>query len=114
MDILQWSSDEYEQRVFSTYWNWCSKQTPYPSMVQQLLANSAINKWWDHNFANFETEFLTIAENTAKTNVQVLRQFYEATTGQIMVYFPSALIDDIKRNRDFSNSYIPNTIYHAN
>jgi hypothetical protein len=114
MDYLQWSSDEYDQRTFQTIWNWCQQYGEYPSIIQQLLANSNVNKWFLTEYEKCELQFLKVAE-VIPNNTEALRAHYKACTAQIMAIYPKPLIDSIARNREFSNTYLTNTpIYYAN
>lgn len=114
MDCLQWSSDEYDQRLFQTIWNWCHIYGKYPSIIQQLLANSQVNKWFLTEYEKCEFQFLKVAE-VVPNKVEPLRDHYKACTVQIMAIYPQPLIDSITRNKEFSNIFLTNTpIYYAN
>ncbi len=114
MDYLQWSSDDYDKRVFTAYWNWCQLYGQYPSVVQQLLANSQVNKWFITEYEKCELQFLKITE-VVPNKTQTLEAHYKACTAQIMAVYPKPLIESIKRNREFSDRIITNTlIYYAN
>jgi len=113
MDCLQWPSEEYDQRLFETIWNWCHIYGKYPSIIQQLLANSQVNKWFLTEYEKCEIQFLKVAD-VVPNRVEPLRAHYKACTAQIMAIYPQALIDDIKRNRNFTTIIIDNTIYYAN
>ena len=114
MDYLQWSSDEYEDRVFLSILNWCQQYGDYPSVVQQLMANARINRWFLIEYQKLELQFLQITDVVPQKTEQ-LRAHYKACTAQIMAVYPKPLIESIKRNRDFSNLLLTNTpIYYAN
>ena len=115
LDLLQWSTQEYEDRLFQTIYNWCQHYGKYPSIIQQLLANSQINKWFLQEYHNFELQFLKIAD-VVPNNTTALQNHYKSCTIQIFQIYPSGLIEDIKRNKDFSNVFIINsgTVYYAN
>ncbi len=114
IDTLQWSSEDYEKRVFQTMWNWCQIYGKYPSVIQQLLANSKINKWFLQEFEKCELEFLKLSE-VVPNKVEPLRDHYKACTSQIMGIYPRALIEGITKNKEFSNTFLTNTIaYYAN
>lgn len=111
MDCLQWSSDEYDQRLFQTIWNWCHIYGKYPSIIQQLLANSQVNKWFLTEYEKCELQFLKVAE-VVPNRVEPLRGHYKACTSHVMTIYSQPLIDNIKRNRDFTTIIIE--VYYAN
>ena len=115
MDYLQWSSDEYEDRVFLSIFNWCQQYGGYPSVVQQLLANAQINRWFMMEYQKCEFQFLKIVGIVPINHTEQLRGHYKACTSQVMAVFPKPLIDGIKRNREFSNQLATNLpVYYAN
>ncbi len=115
MDYLQWSSDDYDKRVFTAYWNWCQQYGGYPSVVQQLLANAKINRWFMMEYQKCEFRFLKIVGIVPINHTEQLRGHYKACTSQAMAVFPKPLIDGIKRNREFSSQLATNLpAYYAN
>ncbi|WP_329804435.1 hypothetical protein [Flavobacterium facile] len=112
IDYLQWSSEEYEERLFLSILKWCQHYGAYPSIIQQLLANAQINKWFLNEYNKAELQFLKITE-VVPNNTEVLRGHYKACTAQVMAIYPAPLINSIKRNREFSNAIL-DTVYYAN
>jgi hypothetical protein len=114
LDYLQWSNDEYEQRLFKTIWNWCQHYGKSPSLTQQLLANAVINKWFINEYQKCELQFLKIVE-VVPNNTDALRNHYKSCTIQIMMIYPQTLIDEIKNNKAFSSMFLTNIpVYYAN
>lgn len=114
MDTLQWSADEYEQRMFLAFLHWCQHYGGYPSMMQQLLANARVNKWFRIEYEKLEKQFLKITEIVPPKSEQMAAH-YKACTAEIMTIYPKPLIEGIKRNRDFSNLYVASLpVYYAN
>lgn len=114
MDYLQWSSEEYEDRLFLSIWKWCEKYGIYLSIIQQLMANRQINNWFMTEYTKCELEFLKIAE-MMPNKVKQLEGHYKYCTAQMQEIYPEPLITMIKRNKEFSNVFIKNTpIYYAN
>lgn len=113
IDSLQWSSDEYDKRFFDTFWHWCWNHGKYPSVSQQLLANSVINKWFIIEFQKKEIEFLNLTNAISPNKLELLRTNYKVLTAEVIGIYPSALMQDHKRNKGFSNS-LNNTVYYAN
>jgi hypothetical protein len=115
IDILQWSSQEYEDRLFFSMLKWCQLHGGYPSVIQQLLANRRVNNWFMHNFTICELEFLKITEIIPNTNLKQLEGHYYACTSKMQEIFPKPLISEIKKNKDFSNILVTNTpVTYAN
>ena len=114
MDYLQWSSEEYEERVLQQYWAWCINYGQYHSIIQQLLANRAVNKWFLMEFNKLEIHFLNIV-NVVPQKTEPLRNHYKACTSEIMGIYQKPLIEAIKKNIDFIKiNTQTNTIYYAN
>lgn len=114
LDLLQWSTQEYEDRLFQTIYNWCQQHGKYPSIIQRLLANAQVNKWFLNEYHKCELEFLKIAE-VVPNKTDALQNHYKSCTIQIFQVFPSALIESIKSNGDFSKILIMNLPpYYAN
>lgn len=102
LDLLQWSAQEYEERLFQTIYNWCQEYGKYPSIIQQLLANAQINKWFLREYHKCELQFLNIA-NVIPNNTNALRNHYKSCTIQIFTIYPAALMVDIETNKEFIN-----------
>jgi hypothetical protein len=114
IDRLQWSTEEYEERLFLSILMWCQKYGMYPSVIQQLLANASVNRWYMREFAKCEVTFLKIAD-VMPNNVAELEGHYKACTAQMQIIYPKPLIEAIRRNKDFSNQFITNTpVFYAN
>lgn len=118
IDLLQWSSEDYENRVFQAYWNWCKSNAKYPmsdsnlpSIEQQLLANAAINKWFISHYATCEQKFLEIAEICGNNNIDQLEVHYKACTADVNKYYPKALMEGLKNDNSFERNYFNNMPY---
>jgi hypothetical protein len=114
MDYLQYSAEEHEGRFFQSYWAWCTKYGQYPSIIQQLMANSQINRWYMNEYEKAEKAFIKMYEANPNAQLETLRAYYNANIGEILQRYPKPLVDDIKRNRDFSNIFLTNSpVYNA-
>lgn len=113
-DYLQWSSEEYEDRLLLSIMKWCQHYSQYPSVMQQLLANAQVNKWFMSEYHKCELQFLKIV-NVIPPQPDQLQAHYKACTARVMVIHPKALLEKIKRNKDFSNLLVTHTpVYYAN
>jgi hypothetical protein len=108
-EYLQLSEQEYEDKIFMYYWNWCYKYGGTESKTQELLANSAVNKWWLFEFQKLEKKFFESLEHLPKTT-QALQNCYRANIVHIFTIYPKALIDGINPNNQiFKQNLITNT-----
>jgi hypothetical protein len=113
-DYLQWSSQEYQDLLLLSIMEWCQHYGKYPSIVQQLLASSEVNRWFMMEYNKCELQFLRIVDVVPPIPYQ-LQAHYKACTAQVMIKYPTALMGKIKRNKDFSNLLVTNTpVYYAN
>lgn len=113
MDTLQWSSEEYDDRLFQSYFNYCVSYGSYPANIQQLLANSKLNKWFLKEYAKAEVQFLKIAEVVPPTKVDFLRGQYKACTAEVMKLYSKPLID-VRRNKAFSSVLFDRLVTFSN
>jgi hypothetical protein len=114
MDYLQWSHDEYEGFVFLTYWLWCKEHGKFESMIQQLVANAQVNAWFLTEYAKREAKCIMALEATNYTLAE-MTTIYKVSMNLLLNIYPSALMEDIKRNRDFSNAIMNSKLaYYAN
>lgn len=115
LDLLQWSTKDYEDYFFRCYWNWCIQHGEYPSIIQQYLANPSINRWFMREFSKKETDFIKIADVLGNKRAEKLEVHFRACTQEVIAIYPQGLMDEIKRNRSFSNIIITNTpVYYSN
>ena len=113
-DYLQWSSEEYKDRLLLSIMKWCQHYGGYPSVVQQLLANAQVNKWFMNEYHKCELQFLKIV-NVIPPQPDQLQAHYKACTARVMAIYPKALVESIKKNKDFSNLIVTHTpVYYAN
>jgi hypothetical protein len=103
IDYLQWSHDEYERHIFQTYWLWCQEHSRYESVIQQLVANAQVNAWFLAEYSKREAKCIIALEATNYTLAE-MTTIYKVSMNLILNIYPSALMEDIKRNRDFSNA----------
>ncbi len=116
IDLLQWSSEDYENRVFQAYWNWCKSNAKFPltehnlpSIEQQLLANAAINKWFISHYTTCENKFLELAKIVGNNNVDQLEIHYKACTADVNRWYPKALMEGLKNKISFESRYFDHT-----
>jgi len=113
MDLLQWSSDEYDKRLFQSYYNYCIYHGSYPSIIQQLFSNSKLNKWFLHEYEKAEQKFLKIAEVVPNSNIEFLRGQYKSCTADVIKLYSSTLMT-YKKNKDFSNIFFDQIVTFSN
>ncbi len=114
IDYLQWTTGEYEKYLIELMFDWCKEHGRYPSMVQQLFANAQINAWFLIEFEKRENSCIAAIEAT-HFSLEQTRTFYRLSMNLMLNIYPTALMEDISRNRDFSNTIMnPNLTYYAN
>lgn len=117
MDYLQMSSEEYDSKIFHTYWNWCHKYSnKIESITQQLIADATLNRWFIIQYAALEMEFLKTVESFPNKLRDAKKEYYHHVT-DIFLLYPKPLISTQKANIDFKQEYFFSTdkfIIHAN
>lgn len=113
MDALQWSSEEYDDRLFQSYFNYCVSYGMYPANIQQLLANSKLNKWFLIEYQKAEHQFLKITDVVPPTKVEFLRGQYKACTADVMKLYSKPLLE-VNRNKDFSKILFDKLVTFSN
>lgn len=115
MDYLQMSSEQYDEKLFQTYWSWCVKYGKTPIHIQQLFANTTISNWWITEYEKLLSQFTTALEFLPKKKDLLDHHFYGYVV-QIYEIYPKALIEAIKNdNLKQEIVLIKNLpLYHAN
>lgn len=116
LDLLQWSSEQYDDRVFMAFWKWCENNSHFPltdvimpSITQQLMANSALSKWFMNEYCKCEQSFVKISNAIGNNNVPQLEAHYKACTAEVNLVYPKALMAGLKDNLNFRNKMVSNT-----
>ncbi len=95
-ELLQMTIAEYDDFVFERYMRWCmSKVDPKrENDLQQLLANSALSKWFITEFARHENSFAKMVENThSYLKAPQIRTLYTTVTIQVYEHYPRPLME---------------------
>lgn len=95
IDYLQLTSAQYDEQLFQTYWSWCQLHGKVPSHIQQLMANTALSKWWYAEYSKLETQFCNAVPFLPKRK-DILEHHFYGFTVQINTIYPKALIEAIK------------------
>ncbi len=95
---LQLTTEEHEALLFGAYARWCESVTINARQFQQVLANSAINKWYLMEYEKCEKEFnsLTDRYGNSITKEDFERCYNNCTYGMFNIR-PTALLQEIKR-----------------
>ncbi len=94
IDYMQFTSAEYDDKLFQVFWSWCQKYGKTPSHTQQLLANSGVSKWWIVEYSKLEIQFINAYPHLPKKRDALVYHFYGFIT-QINTIYPKALIEAI-------------------
>lgn len=107
--LLECTLEEYQQRKFQTYWNWCMHNSTSPVMTQKLLANSAVSNWFNIEHAKLEQQFLE-ATFLKNRHIGFRSGWYKGCIADIFTKFPKPLIDACSHiNKDYLNNLVTNT-----
>lgn len=60
LELLSQTPDQYEDAYFDAYWRWCKNQSTNDAQLQMILANAAINRYYNIEFAKCEARFLSL------------------------------------------------------
>jgi hypothetical protein len=96
LDLLQYSSLEYDMLLFDLYFTWCNGIARSTKHHQFLLVNRNLSRWFMKEYYKNEVKFLNYSQSTHPYNTEELRILYDETTTQINFY-PKALLNEIKK-----------------
>lgn len=113
MDYLMISSKYYDDMVYQTYFIWCHKRASSDSKLQELLSNSAVNKWFLKMYTKLEQQFVELYEHFP-TKLSDPEYHYKSCITEIYAIFPMDLISGFKVNENYSFKLNENTTIYAN
>ncbi len=112
--ILGMTSEQYEDIIWETYWNWCKKYATSENNCQSLLANAAVNRWFMLQYAKFEKQFIELIEHFPK-KVSDPRYHYQGLCSEIFCLHPKPIIESCKiQNPEFSFNINQTTKIYGN
>ncbi len=111
IDYLQLTTYEYDCKVMEYFFDWCLTHGKSSEHIQQLMANSKIDKWFMYEFRKLEMDFCNAVPFLIQTKKN-LQYEHQAYMGRIFSIYPKPLIEKIPNviSKEF-NQY-PN--YNAN
>ena len=113
MDYLMMTSEEYDNMIYQTYFVWCHKRASTDNKLQELLANSAVNKWFLKQYLKLESNFIAMVEHFPN-QVKDLNYHYKGCTVEIYNLYPLDLITNLKFNPAYSFKLNDKTTIYAN
>lgn len=89
--------EQYESIIWDLYNKWCQSVSITQREYQQVLANSAINKWFLVELSKRETEFHKLTDRYVNTNVTTadFSNCYRDCVNSLFNYRPMALLSNI-------------------
>jgi hypothetical protein len=116
---LQLTAEEYEALLFGAYARWCESVTINARQFQQVLANSAINKWYLMEYTKCEKEFNSLTDRYDSISADDYKRCYNDCTYGMFNIRPTALLQEIKKTRAVSclkihGVQIPSLIFNQN
>lgn len=113
MDYLMISSAEYDEMIFTTYWNWCDKWATSGSVFQGLVANASLNKWFLLQYSKLEQDFIDLIEFFPK-KLSNSKFNYHNCTVDIFNLYPKPIINACKNNLDYQIKITEKITLYAN
>tara|TARA_R110002051_G_scaffold325727_1_gene430548 strand:- start:2641 stop:3003 length:363 start_codon:yes stop_codon:yes gene_type:complete len=100
LEIIGGTKEQYHNLLLTNYMQWCMVQSQgSDSMLQEIMTDGSINKWYCLELAKLETSFL---ENVAPIanhkyiNYKLTKQMYMSTIQLIVKIFPAPLLANYK------------------
>lgn len=87
--------ENYEYMIFCFYARWCEGVTSNTRNYQEVLANSAINRWFLIELSKLEVEFIIISNKYPNADPKDLQALYSDCTFDIFKIKPIALLNEI-------------------
>lgn len=87
--------ENYEYMIFCFYARWCEGVTSNTRNYQEVLANSAINRWFLIELSKLEVEFITLSNQYPNADAKDLQALYSDCTIDMYKIKPSALLNQI-------------------
>jgi hypothetical protein len=104
LKLLNKTEQEYEVMYFGAYWRWCESVTITSAQTQMVLANTAVNKYYNTEFAKCENEFLTLIKDYPNTQPAEALELYIKCTFSMFNKRSLILIKQaISNNLDYAN-----------
>lgn len=101
INLLQCTEHQYDMLVFLHFQLWCEMHATTNEDLQCLLANTAIETWFQQEYAKLQLQFLKLASPYANyCNKQDMERMYKVETIQIRKFYPKALIQTV-RNKNY-------------
>jgi hypothetical protein len=106
-DLLGLTKPEYEKMYVEAYLRYCMDFSyNYQNDLQKLVSNSALNAWYNMEYAKCENEFLiTISgyENATQVTADNLQKVYNECTYRMFNLRCKVLIDNAKNTNVYAN-----------
>jgi hypothetical protein len=108
--ILEIDEVEFENLQTERYLRWCMNIEKTKSIpLQSVIANAAINKYYNREFSKLESKFLNLIDGKEKfIGKEALYKMYNIIVVDMFKYYPNPLIDAAR------NINIVNPPFYAN
>lgn len=104
LNILKITVEDYEKMYFGAYWRWCESVTITSAQTQMVLANTAVNKYYNTEFAKCENEFLTLIKDYPNTQpADALELYIKCTFSMFNKRSPTLIKQAITNNLHYAN-----------
>lgn len=104
LNILDITVQDYNNMYFGAYWRWCESVTITPAQTQMVLANTAVNKYYNTEYAKCEVEFLELIKNYPNVLPNDAKKLYnECTFSMFNKRSPILIKQAITNNLHYAN-----------
>jgi len=92
---------QHESLIWQIYSNWCESVSITALEYQQILGNSAINRWFLLELQKCEIEFHTLTDRYINSNVteKDMEKCYKDCASKLFNIRPMALLNQITRSK---------------
>ena len=95
--LLQCTGHQYDMLVFLHFQLWCEMHATTNEDLQSLLANTAIEQWWQTEYAKLQRNFIAIATPyKGYCNKHDMERMYRIETIHIRNLYPKPLIHAVR------------------
>jgi hypothetical protein len=93
--LLNWTDKEYSQHIFNAYVRWCESIAVKNDIadLQKIIANTAINRYFNLRFEDLENQAIEILKPQAlKITIEAARRIYHSVMVDLFSMFPKPLV----------------------
>ena len=101
LDYLQLSSQEYDELILQTYFNWCASKSTSDNQLQEMLANSGLNKWFLKQYTQMQNQFVNMIESS-NVYMKDPNYHYNGCVAEIFNVYPNVILNTLNHKPEFA------------